>query len=370
MFKKKTRYLPEKYWVNKEREKNSIIIHHYCPHTFNVGDHFVILSIRKHLKKYLPEAVFVPKAIAGNRGWGKPIGLKDSNIYYSNKYADAVIIGGSDQYNDWSPKIEAEEIKYLKPSLFLIGLGASSKDIASEAYLSKRKYKYDILATNYKALLSSVRDEASNNFLKRLGYNKAVVTGCPALFLFDEKIHYNSSDASIILVFPYPLIRTKNRVHTYHILIDLMKSIMSRFNENFIIVCHDDRDVAAAQEIFPSQRIFYSNYPQDYFELYKKAKMVIGSRLHAAILAISLGIPSININIDLRGVAYSDTFKLSKWNIDYNDPELKLKITEGITRILDKDLSPFQEFAHVQKKYRVIFYNFMKECARLIKTNF
>lgn len=373
-FTKKINYHPQKYYSERKNKKN-YIIHHYCPHTFNAGDHFVIQSIRKHLKKYLSDAVFIPKAVAGNRGWGKPIGLKEENIYFSNKYADAVILGGSDQYHNWSPRIKADEICHLKPSLFFIGLGVSSKDLDSEPYLKKEEYKRDILVANQKCALSSVRDKITYDFLKNIGYENAVITGCPALFLFDEKMHLNSDDSPVLLTFPYPLLhkqkdkKPNTKFSTLLNTIILILKELSKQNRNPILVCHDDRDVPVVQEIFPEHNVFFSNYVEDYYDLYKNAKMVIGSRLHATILASGMGIPSININLDLRGKGFSETFGLTDWNINYNDPDLSAKIKDRIKRIDNNDLSAFNDFAELRMEYKKIYESFMKETAEIIKSS-
>lgn len=370
--KKKLVYHPEQYYVHR-KNKQQYIIHHYCPHTFNAGDHFVILSIRKHLKKYLPDCIFIPKAVAGNRGWGKPIGLRGENIFYSNKYADAVLLGGSDQYNNWSPKIKAEEIKKLVPPLFLIGLGVSSTDLEKEPSLKDDKYKTDIIATNEKSVLSSVRDERTQNFLKKLGYKKSIVTGCPALFLFNEEFSIKNDNRTVLFTFPYPLIHNsgdKRKQKKFNILYKLIEDTI-KFVESRelipVIVCHDDRDVPQAQSLFSKYPIFFSNYPNKYFELYKNARLVIGSRLHATILASSLGIPSININLDLRGTGFSRTFKLDKWNVDYSDKKIREKIRERVVAILNNDSTHFKEFIIAKNYYREIFEQFMQNTAKNIR---
>lgn len=351
----------------KIKNKSTYVIHHYCPHTYNAGDHFVIMSIRKHIKKYLPNSIFIPKAIAGNRGWGKPVGLKETNIYYSNRYADAVIVGGSDQYNNWSPKIDAKEIQELIPPLFLIGLGVSSKDLYEKPRIDEKKYFNDILKTNQKSVLSSVRDNITNEFLKETGFNDAIVTGCPALFLHDNKIHINDSK-NVMLTFPYPLLHNK-KDEKYDVLYDLIKWIIRYVKEkdlNPIIVCHDDRDVPKAQELFSENDIFYSNYPEDYLELYDSARFVIGSRLHATIVSAGIGIPSININLDLRGIGYTKTFGLSQWNLNYDNNQLINEVKYRIDCLLKNDLTAFAEYTLKREEYRIIFDNFMKNVSQHI----
>lgn len=372
LFKKKIDYYPEEYFYKRENKKQ-YIIHHYCPHTYNAGDHFVILSIRKHLRKYLQNCIFVPKPIANNRGWGKPIGLRGNNIKYSNEFADAVMLGGSDQYNNWSPRITSEEIEKLAPPLFLIGLGVSSKGLNKKPYIKEKKYFSDILATNKKAMLSSVRDKTTYNFLKDLGYKNSIITGCPALFLKDNPIQLNQEKSNIMFTFPYPLLhKTKNKekIKKYQKIYETTKKIIS-YIENIgleaVIVCHDDRDVPNAQKIFPNYEIFFSNYPQDYIKKYSEALIVIGSRLHATILVSGMGIPSININLDLRGVSFSQTFGLENWNLNLDVPNLEDKIKERIEILLKNDLSAFGDFIEIRNDYKKIFNSFMQNTAEIIK---
>lgn len=97
--------------------------------------------------------------------------------------------------------------------------------------------------------------------------------------------------------------------------------------------------------------------------------MVIGSRLHATILASGMGIPAININLDLRGTGFTETFGLTDWNINYNDPDLSAKIRERIKRIDDNDLSAFSDFARLRMEYKNIYETSMKNTAEIIRSS-
>ncbi|MCP5060911.1 MAG: polysaccharide pyruvyl transferase family protein [Ignavibacteriae bacterium] len=368
-FFKKINYFPNKYYCERELKEN-YIIHHYSPHTFNAGDHFVIQSIRNHVKNLLPEAVFVPKAIANNRGWGKPIGLRKENILFSNTHADAVIVGGSDQYNNWSPRISRKEINFLKPPLFLIGLGVSSKDLNSEPYIKNKEFNEDIIATNNKAELSSVRDDITYNFLKGLGFDKAINTGCPALHLFNNDFSINDS-RKVLLTFPFPMVNNDSQNFKYKVLVDVVKKLLTYLHSKKlepIIVCHDDRDVKVAQYEFSNEKIFFSNYHQDYFELYKNSLLVVGSRLHATILTSGMGIPNININLDLRGKAFTESFELTDWNLDYTDKHIFDKLVERVEKVLSGSLSMFVKFSIKKKEKRQVFNKFIEDTVKIIKT--
>jgi len=348
--------------------RKSFIIHHYCPHTFNIGDHFVIRSIRKYLNEYLPEAIFIPKPCAKNRGWGQPVRLTGENINISNKYADAVIVGGSDQYNNWALRIKKDEITKLVPPLYLIGLGVSSRSLNEPPYIAKKEYYEDIRITNDQARFSSVRDNYTKEFLVKLGYEKAVVTGCPALHLFNDDFHL-LKDGFAALTFPFPVIKHSKKI-LYKSLITRIREmidIMHRSGLQPIITCHDDRDVFVAQEVFPDEKIFYSNYVDDFIDFYRKSLLVVGSRLHASIFVAGLGKPFVNINIDRRGQGFTDTFNLGEWNLNIDDNQFVKKLEQRVNTIISGDLRVFNNFSKIKSGYRQLYLNFMRNIAADIK---
>jgi len=351
----------------QDLDRKTYIIHHYCPHTFNAGDHFVVRAIRQHLEQYLPEAVFVPKACADNRGWGRPVGLRGDNITQSSKYADAVIVGGSDQYNNWSLRIKKEEVIHLLPPLFLIGLGVSSRSIDGPPTIDKESYLEDIRVTNEKAELSSVRDHYTQRFLESLGFKRSVVTGCPSMYLFDRDFALDPG-GPVALTFPFPVVRAGNEA-AYSKLIGSIRDIVKTVRAlglRPVIACHDDRDVTAAQGVFPEEEFFFSNYVDKVIDFYERASIVVGSRLHASILASGMGKPFININLDVRGKGFTETFGLAGWNLDIDDPGLGASVGKRLKTVLSGDLSVYEDFSRIRAPFRATYMDFMQGVARTI----
>ena len=345
-------------------KRNSVIIHHYCPHTYNAGDHFVIHSIRKHIKKHLPQAVFIPRSIAVNRGWGAPHRLQGPNIAFSNRYADAVLVGGSDNYRNWSLRIDGEEIQHLRPPLFLIGLGISSNNLNEAPLIQKEKYMDDIRSTNEKAALSTVRDQATWDFLTGFGVDKAIMTGCPALYLGEVDTFEFRENGPLLLTFPFP-VNKKKMPERFKMLQKVIHEIARKY-EHVILSCHDDRDVGPATELFPDLAVFFSNNWNDYVDLYGKARMVVGSRLHGTILAASLGTPFLNINVDIRGQSFDGTFGLENWNLDYTTPNLSDQIIDKIERVCKGELAVFDAFQLRKNQLAPVFHQSMEAVARTI----
>jgi polysaccharide pyruvyl transferase WcaK-like protein len=330
----------------------------------------VIRAIRDHLRSSLPEAVFLPKACAHNRGWGAPYRLTGRNIEFSNRFADAVIVGGSDLYNNWSLRSTKKEIITLVPPLFLIGLGVTSKGLGRPPHIEKSSYLVDIRVTNETAKMSSVRDRYTQHFLEDLGFSGSVLTGCPSMYLFDERFHL-MEDGLVAVTFPFPVAR-RNAPRTYETLVGLIERIHEVVHAeglDIVVVCHDDRDVLAAQDLFPGKRLFFSNYVDEVFEFYHKAALVIGSRLHASILAAGMGKPFVNINVDARGKGFSETFGLDNWNVDITSPTLAADVEARIRLILGRELEVFHRFHEVKSRYKQVFLTFMRDVAATIRAS-
>lgn len=212
-------------------------------------------------------------------------------------------------------------------------------------------------------MVSTLRDDATLDFLKSIGVTKAILTGCPSLYLDEnKKMHFND-DSNIILTFPFPVNR-KKLSQRYKKLYTIISQIMKYFNNKKIVIsCHDDRDVPIASELFRQNQIFFSNYVDDYYKLYRQATMVVGSRLHGTLLSASVGTPFLNINVDLRGQSFTRTFSLENWNLDYNENNIHEKIVTRIEKVFSGDLSPFDNFLKVKNKMKEVFDESMKKIA-------
>lgn len=184
------------------------------------------------------------------------------------------------------------------------------------------------------------------------------------MYLFNEKFVLAGDDYAL-LTFPFPVVKKANKA-VYKSLVKTISFLLDYTEQKGlkpIISCHDDRDVQPAQEMFPDAEIFFSNYVDDYFEIYRKARLVLGSRLHASILSAGLGKPFVNINLDMRGGGFSQTFGLSDWNLNIGMPNLEQLIARRIDTILSGDLAVFEEFYATKEKSRAVYEKFMDDVA-------
>lgn len=67
-----------------------------------------------------------------------------------------------------------------------------------------------------------------------------------------------------------------------------------------LLVCHDQREAAAAQRLLPSLPHFYSPHYSDYLRIYAGARWGIVNRVHAGFALASLGKPAAIVGVDSR----------------------------------------------------------------------
>lgn len=104
---------------------------------------------------------------------------------------------------------------------------------------------------------------------------------------------------------------------------------------------------------FSSTLIFYSSNSEDYYNLFRKAGFVIGFRLHSAILACSLGVPFVNILLDLRHYGFSETMGITHWNIFLDKKDLGKELIKKCENVFCGSDFPYETIE--QKK------NFLRE---------
>jgi polysaccharide pyruvyl transferase WcaK-like protein len=341
-------------------------VHHYFSYTKNIGDYFVKDGIKKLIMNKFSNADIIDIPINNPRNLKisafKAPGLTKENLKYSNKKADFIIIGGSNLYEAPESSIIIEDLDYLKKidkKLALIGIGTGS------AFMEKRVKKLNsksfliIKRLNDVSFISEVRDIITQEFLDKYKINTQMY-GCPANFIFNNELKRNTNKNILIscpparfmqgFVLSYKKIKSRSVFKAFSKYIDYVISI----GYKPIILCNDDRDLPIATEIVNKRaEIFYSEKTQDWYELFISAFLVIGFRLHTAILSFGMGIPFLTFNLDMRNEGFIKTFQLDNLKIDI----FKLDTINQMIRNTEKILNNQVEFFKVLNSKKAFMYN-------------
>ncbi len=113
---------------------------------------------------------------------------------------------------------------------------------------------------------------------------------------------------------------------------------LKRSGVSLIVTLHDRRDWAVAKQWLPAGvEVFYTDRTEELIARFEKSRLVIGFRLHAALLGIGLGKPVIPVGVDWRGLAFIDTFKLEECSIRPFRLGQFFKLKTLTARLLDGD---------------------------------
>lgn len=348
-----------------------MIIHHYYPQHANVGDAFVRDGIRKLIRANSPAAEFVDFPVNKSRQTDAAFGVIGDNVLRNNREADIVVIGGSNLYQcrksgRWGVHTTLEDIKKIRKPILLIGLGAGSS-FGNRERPCPQAAAEQIRLLNSIAIASSVRDVLTARFLDSLGVNDYQITGCPATFVFDHPLTFSHS---LLVAISFPPARFRKRRLVFHSLIRAIRKYIGHLHAlglTPVVTCHDQRDVHLARHILEGDaKIFWSDRTQDYYRFYSNCRIVVGFRLHASIISLSLGVPFIPVHFDYRGLGFAQTYGSTEWSIDGTRFGLFKSLVARTYPLLAGDLTPYKNFLARKATLYSVMTELVSKCLKML----
>ncbi len=303
------------------------IAHLYPKYHFNVGDHLVQRGILRLLRKHVGDFEYTP--IATRHAGPDPAeatGLTARTVDLINGH-DLLIIGGSNLYETtgemWGVKVEKDAVRRLAIPTLPLGIGGGWSFAYPRFPVLSDSVAEDIRTIHQRAVGSSVRDGLTERLLSSIGI-ASTLTGCPATFLAEDAPRPAGKGIVGIPFLPRRMYRGgtlkpwvrrnvtyRRRRAVTRLFLDLLRHIRKAGYETRILV-HDANDLDLARALVGESRFFYSDQPERLFEAIAQCDVILGFRLHAAIAALGLGIPSIPILLDGRTDAFVETFGLTE----------------------------------------------------------
>ncbi|WP_342151468.1 polysaccharide pyruvyl transferase family protein [Methylorubrum sp. SB2] len=287
------------------------------PATRNIGNDLINKATTDLLY-----AVFGPQAsiinIPALRGpqYG---GLTSQQVYDMNRFADGVVVGGGNLFENGQITIESHALEALSVPTLLIGL--SHGRIYDEAYAFT--HRTDSLPAHLvrqlgeKAMVRMVRDHASRGLLAELGVGGVEVTGCPSLFLPPNPAGAEG-DGNILLSIRHPSRMSVPPPLQWRIADDVRRMIASlraAYGDVVSLICHDYKDLEFAAA-FPGMRALYFDDVERYIATLRACRLNVSYRLHAFLPCLAFGVPTIHLSYDERGQDMVATAGMKEWDID------------------------------------------------------
>lgn len=309
------------------------------------------------IRRLVPDASFQFFNV-NSRGEDKSeYGLTQSSIERANREAALIIVGGSNLYEGsyrwpWGVHVEIDALKNLQKPLFLLGIGTGSAFLSSLHKPSARATR-EMKLLNDCATLSGARDVVTLEWLHELGISRAKLMGDPATFIFNHPLQRNNQKGPILISLPprrfWSSLHQFWKVHVHgramsKAIVALAGKLRGEGHE-IVIACNDPLDLPLARKLFEGShpyQVVCPETPEAYFLLLAGARAVVAGRLHTAVVAFSLGIPFILMDMDQRTHGFVRTYQLERWTLTPTRPSLAA-LQEQTDSLLSDEASPSWE---------------------------
>ncbi|WP_081617354.1 polysaccharide pyruvyl transferase family protein [Thioalkalivibrio sp. ALMg11] len=297
------------------------------PLGYNVGNNAIHFALRHMLYEVFGRLVSVIEypATSKHESTAKA-GLTSATVHDINRFADGVIVGGGNLYENDEIDVDARALRALNPPLMLF---SNSRGRIYDRYgrLTERSDVID--DSKLKALLSRAdmslsRDSATHHYLRsidardRLGWCPTINVNryadrLPVLPETEDVGTLISVRTPGLMNVPY---RFQARIQ------DHIEAVIDRLrkagHKRIRILCNDSRDLDFAASFRYTKNVdsIYTNDVYLYLALLRQAKMVVSYRLHATLPAISFGTPTINVVYDERAQSLFDDLGISGAYLD------------------------------------------------------
>jgi hypothetical protein len=310
----------------------------------NIGNEAIAVALHRMLRAELDGSVnLIPVATirAEEDGWLSGLGAR--SVHEMNLYGHGVVVGGGNLYENGRLDVDVHALRCLRPPLLVCSV-SHGRIYDERGQLKARTDAMPdavIRALGEQASHSVARDDATLAHLRRLGLDRAVLGGCPTLFL-DETLRRTDGRAGesggALLSIRNPQLMSVPLAHQARVASDVL-SIAAELEREGLgpvrLLCHDKRDMAFAASLGNVDYVL----PDDvdaYFGLLREAPLVVAFRLHAFVPCLSLGVPAINVSYDERSLSLVRTIGLEEWDINLlGEPNVTGAVLDRVGRLDD-----------------------------------
>ncbi|KRA59230.1 hypothetical protein ASD79_11065 [Caulobacter sp. Root655] len=341
------------------------------PTTPNIGNDLINRATRDLLYAVFGEETSIVNISAfANGGRG---GLSAAQIYDMNRFADGVVIGGGNLFENGQLTIDRHALRSLRTPMMLIGVSHGRIYDAVGAWTHRSDSMPDTEARELvaKAEIAMVRDHGSLAILQAMGVGHVEQAGCPTMFMApnapgapcDGRVLLSVRHPARMSVPPALQWRTPQDVRR---LADALRDV---YGDRVHLVCHDYMDLEFAAG-FPDVPHLYFDDVDRYVAALRGCLLNVTYRLHAFLPCLAFGAHSIHLSYDERGKAMVDTAGMGTWDIDLmtetdlvsavlaraaapaDYQRLRTQAADGLARMRDLTLSGLQRFAGAVERHR------------------
>lgn len=292
------------------------------PLGYNVGNHAINFALRHMLYETFGRLVSVIEYPATSKHESTTkAGLSAGTVHEINRFADGVIVGGGNLYENDEIAVDPRALAALQPPLMLFsnsrgriydrhGTLSDRSDVIPDSKLATLLGRADI---------SLSRDTATHDYLSRINARDQL-GWCPTInmnrYAGNLPALPDNEDAGALISVRTPGLMNVPYLFQSRIQLDIERAIdalRDAGHKRIRILCNDSRDLDFATAFRYTKQVdsVYTNDAYQYLALLKSASMVVSYRLHATLPAISFGTPTVNIVYDERAMSLFDDLGLT-----------------------------------------------------------
>jgi len=287
------------------------------PETRNIGNDLINRATSDLIRSVFgSDTVIVNVPALAGAHYG---GLTASQVYDMNRFADGVVVGGGNLFENGQLTVEPQALAALRPPLMLIGMSHGRIFDASGDLVDRTDAMAPdtIRRLSEKASAVLVRDEGTLRILDGLGIHGAELGGCPSMFMAPNAPERKAGNR-ILLSIRHPSRMCVPPELQWRVADDvrrLLAALEDGYGATVSIVCHDYRDLELAKA-FPATPLLYFDDVAGYVEALRDCRLSVSYRLHAFLPCLSFGTPSIHLSYDERGKEMVAAAGMGDWDID------------------------------------------------------
>jgi hypothetical protein len=267
--------------------------------------------------------------------------LKSEEIERINESSCALLCGTNLYQRRWECRLTPETVRRLRVPLIPIGMGGSAArmtdlDVSQETRLMIR-------ALHAHCEMGSVRDPYSAAVVARTGVKNVALTGCPVLFWSGSPtlpVPRPTPRRRIVVTARNWLMHREPHNVNHPVQIRLLRQVFETFRgEDVVFAIHEDFDTELVGALgLSAERVFRPATSEDCVSLYTRGDtVVLASRLHAGMLAIANGVPTLFVGHDTRTYSFCDMLGLPY--VELFSDTCGDECIEGLRRLLAGDVS-------------------------------
>jgi len=322
------------------------------PKGFNIGNDVIYIGMQHFLYRAFKGVVNIISLPATSTHESHvKAGLTSRTIHEINQYADGVIVGGGNLYENGELDTDVTAFSKLEVPLMLFSLSRGRIYNRRLEKVERTDAMPDEImrALNTTAACSLARDRHTTEYLQGIGCKDAITGGCPTVFLnsIAERLpELPGLEGAALISVRQPSLMNIPLKHQSRVRSDvkrLIQHLRDRGHADIRLLCHDHRDIPFAATIEGIEYI-YTEAPMTFLAILKTCALNVSYRLHGSLPCMSFGTPVVNISYDERASSLMETVGLGEWDINLFESDDLVELVEDRLGRLD-DLSDLREKA-------------------------